>query len=73
MCTPYKPMQSEVPQAVTVRARVCQATCGACQAHARCMLGARTLLTLAGKEDLFSSVQFPHSSEYTLVVIVRLL
>jgi hypothetical protein len=37
------------------------------------MLGARTLLTLAGKEDLFSSVQFPHSSEYTLVVIVRLL
>jgi hypothetical protein len=47
--------------------------CGACQAHARCRLGARTLLTLAGKEDLSCSVQFPHSSEYTLVVIVRLL
>jgi hypothetical protein len=32
---------------------------------------ARTLLTLAGKEDLSCSVQFPHGSEYTLVVIVR--
>jgi hypothetical protein len=48
-----------------VRARVCQTTCGACQAHARYRLGARTLLTLAGKEDLSCSVQFPHSSEYT--------
>jgi hypothetical protein len=41
-----------------VRAWICQTTCGACQAHASCRLGARTLLTLAGKEYLSCSVQF---------------
>jgi hypothetical protein len=47
----------QFPHSSDVRARICQTTCGACQAHARCRLGARTLLTLAGKEDLSCSVQ----------------